>query len=101
MGQLAGAVWRCPWQTLDSVLAFWFPADVLVGGGGGAGVGNLAAASGPSLRTSALKASISLFMGLHGIRVSAVRCALVSGSASVHNRCIKLVAFCKHVAPKM
>ncbi len=90
-----------PLADSDSVLAFWFPADVLVGGGGGAGVGNLAAASGPSLRTSALKASISLFMGLHGIRVSAVRCALVSGSASVHNRCIKLVAFCKHVAPKM
>ena len=38
-----------PLANPDSVLAFWFPADVLAGGGGGSGVGNLAAASGPKL----------------------------------------------------
>ena len=90
-----------PLANSDSVPPFLLSADVPMKGGGDSGLGNLAAASGPSLRTSALKASISLLMTLHGIRVSTVRCASVSGSANASNkRCIKLSAFCKYVAPK-
>lgn len=46
--------------------------------------GRRAAASGPSLRTAALKASTSLLIGLQGIKVSADKGALVSGSAEGH-----------------
>lgn len=64
----------------ELVLGLWSPADVVAEGFIGSGLGNFAAASGPSLHTSALKSSISLLIGLQGMRVSAVRCALVRGS---------------------
>lgn len=70
------AVLRCP-PASGSALDAW-------GLAGADHEGRRAAACGPSLRTAALKASTSLLTGLQGIKMSAVRGALVSGSAEVH-----------------